>query len=365
MIKPSTTMRLCDFDYALDDNLIARTPLDVRSASRLLHIKNSIWTDERFENLANLLAPNDLLVFNDTKVMNARLFGQKQSGGQIEVLVERVLDAHTALCFVRASRAPKPEQLLRIHDGKDHTNGVDACVKQRVDNLFVLEFSSDVHTVLNRFGQLPIPPYFERKACDMDDRRYQSVFCDDNKKASVAAPTASLHFDEALLHHLAQKGIKHTFVTLHVGAGTFTPVKTDDILQHKMHKEYAILPKHSADAINSVRKNGGKIVAVGTTATRVLETAHWHAKHQGKNELDGWQGDTDIFIYPPYQFGVVDKLITNFHLPKSTLLMLVAAFCGKDMIMNAYQHAINKRYRFFSYGDAMLIERDAPSSKVC
>lgn len=351
-------MKLSDFDYDLPENLIARYPLEQRSASRLLYLPaNGNPQDKQFTDLPDLLNAGDLIVFNDTKVMKARLFGQKDTGGAVEVLVERILPnndetKNTALCHVRASKAPKVGQPLFLAD-----NNAQATVLGRQDNLFVLQFDQAILPILEKYGELPIPPYFERQADDNDETRYQTVFHDPAKLASVAAPTASLHFDDNILQRLKDKGVNTAFVTLHVGAGTFAPVKTDDILSHKMHSEYAELPQATADLICQTKANGGRVIAVGTTVTRVLETAFLSVKNGETSQLSAWSGDTDIFIYPSFEFGVIDRLITNFHLPKSTLLMLVSAFAGQENIKQAYQHAIEKHYRFFSYGDAMLLDK--------
>lgn len=349
------TLTLNDFDYALPEQLIARYPLAERSASRLLYVPTTGKAEDHlFTELPDLLNQGDLIVFNDTKVMKARLFGQKDTGGAVEVLVERILpeDPTTALCHVRASKAPRAGQILLLAD-----KNAQATVTGRVDNLFILQFDQAILPVLNQYGELPIPPYFERHADDNDETRYQTVFHDPNKLASVAAPTASLHFDEAILQRLADKGVQTTFVTLHVGAGTFAPVKTDDILNHKMHSEYAELPQATAGLINQTKARGGRVIAVGTTVTRVLETAFQKTASFSQPNVSAWSGDTDIFIYPGFRFGVIDRLITNFHLPKSTLLMLVSAFAGQQPIKDAYQHAIANQYRFFSYGDAMLLDK--------
>lgn len=349
------TLTLNDFDYELPEQLIARYPLAERSASRLLYVPTTGKAEDHlFTELPDLLNQGDLIVFNDTKVMKARLFGQKDTGGAVEVLVERILpeDPTTALCHVRASKAPRAGQILLLAD-----KNAQATVTGRVDNLFILQFDQAILPVLNQYGELPIPPYFERHADDNDETRYQTVFHDPNKLASVAAPTASLHFDEAILQRLADKGVQTTFVTLHVGAGTFAPVKTDDILNHKMHSEYAELPQATADLINQTKACGGRVIAVGTTVTRVLETAFQKTASFEQPNVSAWSGDTDIFIYPGFRFGVIDRLITNFHLPKSTLLMLVSAFAGQQPIKDAYQHAIANQYRFFSYGDAMLLDK--------
>ncbi|OOS26293.1 tRNA preQ1(34) S-adenosylmethionine ribosyltransferase-isomerase QueA [Moraxella pluranimalium] len=346
---------ISDYDYDLPEALIARHPLDARSGSRLLHMADGVINDKQFTDLAELLSANDLLVLNDTKVMKARLHGQKATGGAVEVLVERLLPnedgqaPHRALCHVRSSRSPKAGQMLSLADGK-----MGATVLGREENLFVLAFDAPILADLDCYGQMPIPPYFERDADEMDDERYQTVFHDPAKTGSVAAPTASLHFDDELLAKLKQKGVKTAFVTLNVGAGTFAPVKADDVRDHIMHSEYAHLPKETAELINQTKANGGRIIAVGTTVTRTLETAYLH---RIDDRLVEYAGDTNIFIYPPYRFGVVDCLVTNFHLPKSTLLMLVSAFAGTDHIKQAYQHAIDHGYRFFSYGDAMFLEK--------
>ena len=367
-----------DYDYELPDSLIARYPLSQRSASKLLYLpadqqKTTTTVEDRlFAELPDLLSAGDLIVFNDTKVMKARLFGQKDTGGKLEVLIERLVgisdldtatlhledmtdkpinQEHIALCHVKASKALKLGQRLQLADGH-----MSATMIGRQDNLFILAFDAPILPHLELYGELPIPPYFERHADDTDNARYQTVFHDPTKLASVAAPTASLHFDDLVLSKLTEKGINTAFVTLHVGAGTFAPVKTDNLLNHTMHSEYAHLPQATADLINQTHANGKQVIAIGTTVTRVLETAYQKTANDGQ-ALSSWSGDTDIFIYPGFKFGVIDKLLTNFHLPKSTLLMLVSAFSGKDTIEHAYQHAIKEQYRFFSYGDAMLLEK--------
>ncbi|MDN3453577.1 MULTISPECIES: tRNA preQ1(34) S-adenosylmethionine ribosyltransferase-isomerase QueA [unclassified Psychrobacter] len=367
-----------DYDYNLPDSLIARYPLAQRSASKLLYLpahtqaNDTLIKDCLFSELPDLLDAGDLIVFNDTKVMKARLFGQKDTGGKLEVLIERLVSLsdldiatlhvkdmtnmpvnqeHIALCHVKASKALKLGQRLQLADGH-----MSAAMIGRQDNLFILAFDAPILPHLELYGELPIPPYFERHADETDNTRYQTVFHDPAKLASVAAPTASLHFDESVLSQLAKKGINTAFVTLHVGAGTFAPVKTDNLLNHTMHSEYAHLPQSTAELINQTHANGNKVIAIGTTVTRVLETAYQKTAINGQ-PLSSWSGDTDIFIYPGFTFGVIDRLLTNFHLPKSTLLMLVSAFSGKASIENAYQHAIEKEYRFFSYGDAMLLDK--------
>ena len=371
-------MKLSDFDYELPEDLIARFPLSERSASRLLYLPHQGNSqDLQFTDLPDLLNAGDLIVFNDTKVMKARLFGKKDTGGAVEVLVERILtnDAtqknatqknatqknapqeNVALCHVRASKAPKIGQMVFLTESETQNAVAKATVIGREENLFILQFDQPILPLLENYGELPIPPYFERQADANDETRYQTVFHDPAKLASVAAPTASLHFDDTILQRLKDKGVTTAFVTLHVGAGTFAPVKTEAILAHKMHSEYGELPQVTADLINQTKACGGKVVAVGTTVTRVLETAFLAVKEGKQHQLSAWQGDTTIFIYPSFEFGVIDRLITNFHLPKSTLLMLVSAFVGTDTMKTAYQHAIEQHYRFFSYGDAMLLDK--------
>lgn len=369
-------LSVADYDYELPDEYIARYPLAERSASRLMYLPASHTAqtdgtadiqDKNFADLPDLLEAGDLIVFNDTKVMKARLFGQKDTGGKVEVLVERLTDDvefttdengqnfhNVALCHVRASKAPKLGQTLVLGDGH-----MKCVMIGRHENLFILSFKNPILPDLEQYGELPIPPYFERHADETDNVRYQTVFHDPTKLASVAAPTASLHFDDKVLQQLEDKGVNTAYVTLHVGAGTFAPVKTDNLLNHTIHSEYANLPQDTADLINQTHQNGNKVIAIGTTVTRVLETAYQKtANDQG--EVSAWSGDTDIFIYPGFKFGVIDKLLTNFHLPKSTLLMLVSAFAGKAPIEQAYEHAVAQKYRFFSYGDAMLLERNEP-----
>lgn len=342
-------MQLSDFSFDLPDELIARYPLEQRSASRLLHLDaEGQYHDHQFTDILDLLNEGDLLVLNDTKVMKARLKGKRASGGAVEVLVERMMDQFIAHCHIKASNTPKAGAELFI--GPDV---VKVTVQGRHENLFVVEFSQPILDVLDQYGALPIPPYFNREAEEIDTLRYQTVFNDPTKLASVAAPTASLHFDEDLLKKLEEKGIQKTFVTLHVGAGTFLPVRTDNIENHIMHSEWCQVSDESMALIKATKERGNKVIAVGTTATRATESA---AQANG-GELKGWTGDTQIFIYPGYEFKVVDRLITNFHLPESTLLMLVSALSNRDNILNAYKYAVESKYRFFSYGDAMLIDQ--------
>lgn len=334
-----------DFHFELPDDLIARYPADHRSASRLLCLEGEtgMFQDRMFTDLPDLLHPGDLLVFNDTRVIPARLLGEKSSGGKVEVLVERIIDDQHALAHVRASKAPRPGSLLRLEDA------VEVEVLGRDGALFLLYFDADrpLLELLEAVGRIPLPPYIDREVEALDRERYQTVYA--RRHGAVAAPTAGLHFDESLLGRLAAEGVESTFVTLHVGAGTFQPVRVDRIEEHVMHAEYVEVGEEACERVRAVRARGGRVVAVGTTSVRSLETA------ARNGELEPFQGDTEIFIYPGYRFRAVDALITNFHLPGSTLLMLVAAFAGRDNVMRAYRHAVEQRYRFFSYGDGMFL----------
>ena len=337
-------MHVADFDFDLPDELIAQFPPALRGGSRLLHVEASgTLHDRRFCDLPALLRPDDLLVMNDTRVIKARLFGHKESGGKVELLVERVLDEHDALAFIRASHAPRPGSRIRLADD------VTLEVLARQDDLTRLRFSRPVLEVLDQLGQLPLPPYIEHAPTADDEARYQTVYA--NAPGAVAAPTAGLHFDAAMLDALRAQGVRTAQVTLHVGAGTFQPVRVDAIADHKMHSERYTIPDAAVAAIAETRARGGRVVAVGTTSLRALEAAAQAGK------LHAGSGETDIFITPGYRFRVVDALITNFHLPKSTLLMLVSAFAGLDAIRAAYAHAVREHYRFFSYGDAMFLEK--------
>lgn len=346
-------MRTQDFDFYLPTQLIAQHPTSDRTASRMLHVNgvNGHLHDEAFVDLPNFLHAGDLLVFNDTRVIKARLFGHKHTGGNVEVLIERVVDQHTAYAHVRASRAPKVGNQLLLADA------FDVEVIARHDDLFELRFLSEtsVLDLLEQHGALPLPPYITHKATSEDEERYQTVYS--KHLGAVAAPTAGLHFNDAMLEKLKQKGIDITYVTLHVGAGTFQPVRVDNIHEHKMHSEIYNISQTTIDMIAKTQLRGGKVTAVGTTAMRALESA----AQQG--ELKAGNSETSIFITPGYQFKVVDRLFTNFHLPKSTLLMLVSAFGGMENIKKAYKYAIAQQYRFFSYGDAMLIEKQ-PTEKM-
>ncbi|MBS1156722.1 MAG: queA [Proteobacteria bacterium] len=338
-------MQVSDFDYFLPEQLIAQFPPEVRGASRLLHVAGGELDDTLFCELPRFLRAGDLLVFNDTRVIKARLFGKKESGGLIEALVERVLDTHCALAHVRASKAPKPGTKLIFADKWP------AEMVERRGDLFLLRFAGtqNVLDILDAAGQLPLPPYITHTPDDEDAKRYQTVYARD--PGAVAAPTAGLHFTEDMLDKIRAAGVHTAFVTLHVGAGTFQPVRVENIAEHTMHHERYTIPAATDALVRATRAAGGRVIAVGTTSLRALEASSQHGL------LAEPEGDTDIFITPGYQFKVVDRLITNFHLPKSTLLMLVAAFAGYDTIMAAYRHAIAQQYRFFSYGDAMLLEK--------
>ncbi len=336
-------MRLNDFDFELPDELIAREPAAERSHSRLLVPRpDQPIADRRFADLPSLLAPGDLIIFNDSRVLRARLRGRKQTGGAVEALIERVTDRHTALAQLRMSKPAAAGSVL-------HWQRAQATVLGRENEFWRLQFSKPVFEVLDDEGEMPLPPYIDRSPQKDDDTRYQTVYA--RHPGSVAAPTAGLHFDHALLEALAARGIEHAFVTLHVGAGTFQPVRVDDIRDHRMHTEHYEIPQPTAAAIRAARARGGRVIAVGTTSLRTLESA----AIGNEGEVQPGPGDTALFITPGYHFKVVDLLITNFHLPKSTLLMLVSAFAGIDTIRAAYAHAITHRYRFFSYGDAMLL----------
>jgi len=335
---------LSDFDFNLPDELIAQFPLSERSASRLLQVApDGALADRAFTGIVDLLAPGDLLVFNDTRVLKARFFGVKESGGKVEVLVERVLDNRTVHAQLRASKSPPPGMRIRLADAFDVTVG------ERAGEFYTLHFPDDVFTLIDAHGRLPLPPYITHAADGHDEQRYQTVYA--KEPGAVAAPTAGLHFDLPLLERLQQKGVRFAYITLHVGAGTFQPVRVEDLDQHQMHSEWYTISQDTVDAVHATRAAGRNVVAVGTTSLRALESAS-----QGEGgELAAGSADTRLFITPGYAFRTVTRLITNFHLPKSTLLMLVSAFAGYDTMRAAYRHAIEQRYRFFSYGDAMLL----------
>ncbi len=344
---------LSDYDFTLPPELIAQLPLAERSASRLLHVINAdeqtqdspAFIDRQFTDIVDLLNAGDLLVFNDTRVLKARFFGVKKTGGKVEVLIERVIDHSTVHAQVRASKSPPAGTSLRLADA------FDVVVGERVGEFFTLTFPADVFELIEAHGRLPLPPYIERgeahEADAFDETRYQTVYA--KQPGAVAAPTAGLHFDAALLERLQQKGVQFAYVTLHVGAGTFQPVRVENLAEHKMHSEWYTIAATTVDAVRATKAAGGKVIAVGTTSLRALESA------SQTGALQAGSADTALFITPGYRFKTVDRLITNFHLPKSTLLMLVSAFVGYDVIKVAYAHAIAEKYRFFSYGDAMLL----------
>lgn len=339
-------MRVADFHFDLPEALIARHPLPERRSSRLLVLDgpSGELSHRQFADVLGFLQPGDLMVFNNTRVIPARLFGQKASGGKLEILVERVLDSHRVLAHVRSSKSPKPGSKILI-DG-----GGEAEMLQRHDALFELGFSEDVLPLLERVGHMPLPPYIDRPDEEADRERYQTVYAE--RAGAVAAPTAGLHFDEALLESIRAKGVETAFVTLHVGAGTFQPVRVERIEDHHMHNEWLEVSQDVVDAVAACKARGGRVVAVGTTSVRSLESA------ARDGVLKPFSGDTDIFIFPGRPFHVVDALVTNFHLPESTLLMLVSAFAGYPETMAAYAAAVEQGYRFFSYGDAMFITRN-------
>ncbi|WP_153145767.1 tRNA preQ1(34) S-adenosylmethionine ribosyltransferase-isomerase QueA [Dechloromonas sp. H13] len=338
-----------DFDFPLPPELIAQHPAAERRGSRLLHVCGRQLVDRRFAELPTLLQAGDLLVFNDTRVIKARFFGHKETGGQVEVLLERIVDAGHAIAQVRASKSPRPGTRLRLADA------FEVVVTGRagaVGEFFALETvdRSSLWDLAERYGALPLPPYIDHPADGADETRYQTVYA--REPGAVAAPTAGLHFDEAMLDTLRAQGVNTAFLTLHVGAGTYQPVRVEKIAEHRMHSERFEIPPATAAAIAATRAAGGRVVAVGTTSLRALESAG-----NANGTVNAGPAETDIFITPGYRFQVVDRLITNFHLPKSTLLMLVSAFAGYDHIRAAYAHAVTERYRFFSYGDAMLLEK--------
>ncbi|MCX4025576.1 tRNA preQ1(34) S-adenosylmethionine ribosyltransferase-isomerase QueA [Endozoicomonas sp. SM1973] len=340
-------MQVKDFSFELPEELIAQYPLASRSASRLLCLngKTGDITHQQFSQLVDFLETGDLLVFNNTRVIPARVFGQKATGGKLEILIERVESDNQVLAHIKASKPPKPGSKLKL------ANGIWVTMLERVESLFRLQFSEEhsVLDVLDEIGHMPLPPYMKREDELADRERYQTVY--GSKPGAVAAPTAGLHFDEALFSLLEKKGVNKAFVTLHVGAGTFQPVRVDNILDHKMHAELIDVSAEVCQLVRQTKAAGKRVIAVGTTSVRCLETA------SKMGEIEPYQGETDIFIYPGYQFKAVDALVTNFHLPESTLLMLVSAFAGMEATKKAYQEAVEQRYRFFSYGDAMFISQ--------
>ncbi len=333
-------MFLSNFDYELPEELIAKYPTTRRRNSRLLVVGDELL-DRQFKDLPSLLEPGDLLVFNDTRVLRARLLGQKQTGGQIEVLVERLLEYNEVLAQVRASKTPREGTVLKLN------GGCEATVIGREGDMYRLALSQPAAELMEQHGKVPLPPYIKRNPEPADIDRYQTVFA--RKPGAVAAPTAGLHFDERMLEQTRRTGVNHEFITLHVGAGTFQPLRDEHVESNRLHAERVEVSKQVCDAVNATRAGGARVIAVGTTAVRALETA------SASGEPQPFKGETDLFIVPGYQFRSVDAILTNFHLPRSSLLMLVAAFAGRERILDAYRHAVENRYRFFSYGDAMLV----------
>ena len=344
-------MLVSDYHFDLPDSLIANYPMPDRTSSRLLHLDGPTGdvVHRQFPDVLDLAQPGDLMVFNNTRVIPARVFGQKESGGKVEILVERVINSNEALAHVRASTSPKENSKLIL--GQDKDEQIEATMIGRSGALFHLAFNEPVLDVLTRAGHMPLPPYIERPDEDSDQERYQTVY--NQKPGAVAAPTAGLHFDEALLEKLKAKGVETAFVTLHVGAGTFQPMKVENVKDHIMHAEYVEVEPSVVEHVKATKARGGRVIAVGTTSVRSLESA------SQSGEIMPMQGDTSIFIYPGYEFKTVDALVTNFHLPESTLIMLISAFAGYDHVMAAYKKAVEQKYRFFSYGDAMFITRNA------
>jgi S-adenosylmethionine:tRNA ribosyltransferase-isomerase len=339
---------LADFAFELPAELIAQVPTESRSSSRLLHVDGTQLDDRMFANLPRYVRAGDLLVFNDTKVIKARVTAQKATGGRVEILIERITSDTQAWVQLRASKSPRTGAALML------PGGATAAVTSRDDRFFLLDFSGTGSLVewLDRHGEVPLPPYIRRDAASADTARYQTVYA--RAPGAVAAPTAGLHFDESMLATLAAQGVARAFVTLHVGAGTFAPVQSEDLSQHRMHSEWYRIPSETADAVAATRARGGRVMAVGTTSLRALE-----ASALADGTVQAGTAETDLFAAPGFRFQVVERLLTNFHLPKSTLLMLVSAFAGFDSMRAAYRHAIAAKYRFYSYGDAMLLERDA------
>ena len=346
-------MQLSDFDFDLPDELIAKYPSRERSASRLLHLQRESGTEShlQFTDILQLLDDQDLMIFNDTRVIPARLYGRKSSGGKVEILIERMLDHTTVIAQVRSSKAPKAGASIHLENGRLDNGSADAVTVQivgRQGEFFRIEFPEPgASAILDRMGQVPLPPYIDRLSEELDQERYQTIYA--RHDGAVAAPTAGLHFDQGLMDRIDAKGIDRDFVTLHVGAGTFQPVRVQEIQDHQMHSEHARIPKVVCEKIAACRRRNGRVVAVGTTSVRCLETA------SSGGEIEPFEGETDLFIHPGYEFNCVDALLTNFHVPGSTLIMLASAFAGIDNLKSAYQSAIAEGYRFFSYGDAMFI----------
>ena len=353
-IASQDDLNLSHFDYQLPSELIAQMPAGERTASRLLVVGEALH-DAHFADVLAQFKAGDVLVLNNTKVIKARLFGQKASGGKVEVMIERVSGTHECVAQIRASKAPQAGTEIRIAENFTLT------VLSKNERFYHLRSEQAILPMLEQYGHLPLPPYIDHAADDFDAQRYQTVFAE--RDGAVAAPTAGLHFDEALLQQVQEKGVQLAYVTLHVGAGTFLPVSSENLSEHVMHEEWYEIPQATADAINQARVQGRRVVSVGTTSLRALESAYVQQNPERKTDwkMQAAMAETRLFIRPPYQFGVVDALITNFHLPQSTLLMLVSAFSGIQTMRDAYNHAISQKYRFFSYGDAMWLERNNDS----
>ena len=337
-------MNLIDFDYDLPVELIAQEPTNKRTESRLLVLdgKSGAYQDKEFINLIDILQPKDLLVFNDTKVIKARLFGRKESGGKIEILIENFVSRSVVLAQIKSSRKLNIGSKIILPSGNIVT------ITNNLNNMFILNFDCDVHLYINKFGEIPLPPYIKRRQNKIDIDRYQTIYA--KKEGAIAAPTAGLHFSKEYLRLLEKKNIQYDFLTLHVGAGTFLPIRSSNILEHKIHEERIIISDELCRKVAETKNKGGRVIAIGTTSLRALEAA------SVSGDIKSCDCKTDLFIYPGYEFKIVDALLTNFHLPKSSLLLLVSAFAGKDNIFSAYKHAIQEKYRFFSYGDAMFIK---------
>ena len=350
-------MQVVDFHFDLPEHLIAKSPKTDRSSSQLMTLDGNTGAlgHKVFHQIIDLIEEGDLVIFNNTRVIPARLFGQKQSGGKVEILVERILNENSVLAHVRANKSPKPGNVLILE------NEIEAEMVSRQDDLFELKFLNNetVLSALERKGHMPLPPYIDRPDTEEDKERYQTVY--NEKPGAVAAPTAGLHFTDELLQQLKDKGVNTEFVTLHVGAGTFQSIRVDDVEAHKMHSEYAEIPENVIKAIQKTKGAGKRVIAVGTTSVRSIESAAWKSEMATEQfgQLKPFTGETDIFIYPGFEFKVVDAMVTNFHLPESTLIMLVSAFSGQDNILKAYNEAVEKEYRFFSYGDAMFLTKQA------
>ena len=344
-------MKTREFHYQLPKELIAQKPSEVRSHSRLLHYSRADKSINhlQFNDIVDLINPEDLLVFNNTRVIPARMYGHKETGGKVEILVERLTSEFRCLAHIKASKTPKPGNQITLSNPDNEQQQFTVTVEGREGDLFIVNSKTghNMAEIMESIGHMPLPPYINREDTVDDFSRYQTVYADN--PGAVAAPTAGLHFDESLLEKLKNKGVDSAFVTLHVGAGTFQPVRSEHIEDHEMHFEYLVVPQETVDKCLKARQNGGRIIAVGTTTVRSLETASQNG------QLEAYAGETDIFIYPGYEFKSIDALITNFHLPESTLLMLISAFAGKDEMLRCYSEAVSEKYRFFSYGDAMFI----------